>query len=74
MIDQYTYVLSWSPEDDSYIATVLEFPILITDGDTYEKALAEIRNLVEDVCEDLIYENEAIPEPLFYKKVRTLLR
>jgi predicted RNase H-like HicB family nuclease len=69
-INKYTYRVEWSREDGAHIARCLEFPSLAAHGRTPEKALAEIRFVVEESIEWLIEENEPIPEPLGMKQFK----
>lgn len=62
--EEYSYTVMWSEEDDAFIGRVAEFPSLAAHGSTQEKALREIRTVVEYVIDDLAAENEPIPEPL----------
>jgi predicted HicB family RNase H-like nuclease len=62
--EEYSYTVAWSDEDDAFIGRVAEFPSLAAHGKSQEKALREIRNVVELVLEDLASEKEPIPEPL----------
>lgn len=61
---EYSYSVAWSDEDDAFIGRVVEFPSLAAHSSTQEKALREIRTVVELVLEDLAADNEPIPEPL----------
>ena len=51
--DRYTYRVTWSPEDDSYVATVAELPSLSWLDDDQREALNGIVKLVNDVVDDL---------------------
>ncbi|CAN5261833.1 hypothetical protein BH20ACI2_BH20ACI2_25100 [soil metagenome] len=62
--EEYSYTVMWSQDDDAFIGRVSEFPSLAAHGKTQEKALREIRSVVEYVLEDLAAEREPIPEPL----------
>ncbi len=63
-IKHYTYRVSWSPEDDEYVATVVEFPSLSwLDADQGE-ALRGLVALVDEVVADLARTDEPIPEPI----------
>jgi predicted HicB family RNase H-like nuclease len=62
--EDYSYNVAWSDEDDAFIARVTEFPSLAAHGKTQEKALREVRGVVEYVLEDLAANKEPIPEPL----------
>ena len=60
----YTYRVSWSGDDDEYVATVVEFPLLSwLDADQGE-ALSGLVALVDDVLADLAANGEPIPEPI----------
>ena len=62
--EEYSYSVAWSREDDAFIGRVTEFPSLAAHGSTQEKALREIRRVVEFVLEDLTSERAEIPVPL----------
>jgi len=62
--EEYSYTVAWSEEDKSFISRVVEFPSLAAHGITQEKALREIRTVVNYVLEDLASGKELIPEPL----------
>jgi len=62
--DQYLYSVGWSEEDQVYVATVAEFPLLAAHGETPEAALREITFVVQVVLKDLAESQESIPEPL----------
>ncbi len=62
--EDYAYTVIWSEEDAAFIGRVAEFPSLAAHSNTQEKALREIRNVVELVIEDLSDSDETIPEPL----------
>ena len=61
---EYSYNVAWSENDKAFIGRVVEFPSLAAHGNTQEKALREIRTVVQYVLEDLAAEGENIPEPL----------
>lgn len=62
--EDYSYTVAWSDEDDVFIARVTEFPSLAAHGKSQEKALREVRGVVEFVLDDLAANKEPIPEPL----------
>jgi predicted HicB family RNase H-like nuclease len=66
-IDQYTYRVSWSEEDNEYLATCAEFPSLSWLDSSPEKALAGIRKVVSRCVSDMRRSGEEIPEPLATK-------
>ena len=61
---RYTYRVTWSVEDDQYVATCAEFPSLSWLADTQEDALHGLRDLIADVVRDLQDNREPVPEPL----------
>lgn len=65
--EDYAYAVVWSEEDDVFIGRVTEFRSLAAHGSTQEKALKEIRKVVELVIEELIEAGEKIPEPISKK-------
>lgn len=63
-IDHYTYRVSWSEEDQEFVAACVELPSLSWLDKTPEKALRGIRTVVNDCIEHMCAKGEAIPEPL----------
>lgn len=59
----YSYRVQWSPDDDEYVATVLEFPSLSWLESDQNQALEGLVRLVEGVIDDLITNNETVPQP-----------
>ena len=53
-VTRYTYRVTWSVEDDQYVATCVELPSLSWLADTQEDALRGLRDLVAEVVRDLI--------------------
>lgn len=62
--DHYTYRVSWSPSDNEYVATCVEFPSLSWLADADVEALRGIKRLVRRVLTDLKANREQIPTPL----------
>jgi len=60
---KYSINLTWSDEDNCYVATVSEFPGLSAFGDTPEEAVEEAKIAVEGFLK--VYEEDGcqIPEP-----------
>ncbi len=61
---EYSYSVTWSEKDRAFVGRVAEFSSLAAHGRTQEKALVEIRTVVEYVLDDLRESGEPIPEPL----------
>jgi predicted RNase H-like HicB family nuclease len=67
-VAQYSYSVQWSPEDQEFVATVLEFPSLSSlDEDQFE-ALRGIERLVSDVIDELTQSGDPVPEPIARQK------
>ena len=63
-VTHYTYRVSWSPEDQEFVATCLELPSLSWLAPTQDEALHGLRDLVDEVVEDMHRNGEPIPDPL----------
>ena len=66
--EHYTYRVSWSEEDNEYVATCVEFPSLSWLDESRSGALDGIFDLVVDVVRDMTKNEEKIPEPLADRK------
>jgi len=62
--DRYTYRVTWSEEDEEYLALCAEFPSLSWLANNPESALQGIRQVVAEVVADLEANNESVPEPI----------
>ncbi|HPJ44261.1 MAG TPA: type II toxin-antitoxin system HicB family antitoxin [Spirochaetota bacterium] len=60
---KYEVIIYWSDEDNSYVAEVPELPGCMSDGTTYEEALANVRIVIDEWIETAIEEGRAVPEP-----------
>ncbi len=60
---RYEVIIYWSDEDNSYVAEVPELPGCMSDGTTYEEALANVRIIIDEWIETAIEEKRAVPEP-----------
>lgn len=63
-ISHYTYRVTWSVEDQEFVATCLEFPSLSWLAATQVDALTGLEALIAEVTEDLAARGESVPEPL----------
>lgn len=63
-MDQYTYRITWSPEDQCHVGTCVEFPSLSWLAETPEAALEGTRRLVADCFEDMATSGEHPPRPI----------
>jgi predicted HicB family RNase H-like nuclease len=62
--DHYTYRVSWSDEDQEFVATCAEFPSLSHLAGSQFAAIEGLRILVVDVVADMGASGEAAPVPL----------
>lgn len=62
--NHYTYRITWSPQDQEFVATAAEFPHLSwLEGDP-GAALTGLVRLIDEVLEDMRATGEAPPVPL----------
>lgn len=61
--DRYTYRVFWSDEDDEFVATVAEMPLMSWLEPTQTAALEGLRKVIGDVIEDMRANNEPVPAP-----------
>lgn len=62
-MNNYSFNVFWSQEDQSYIATCPEFPTISAFGDTPEQALAEMQIALEMAIETYQEEGWPLPQP-----------
>jgi len=60
---KYELIIYWSDEDDSFVVEVPELPGCMADGDTYEQALANAQQVIEEWIETARDLGRLIPEP-----------
>lgn len=65
---KYSINLEWSLEDESYIATIQEFPGLSAFGETPGEALREAITAAKGFLDIIIEDGDEIPEPIVKKK------
>ena len=63
-VDRYTYRVTWSEEDQEYVALCVEFPSISWLDKSQEKALVGIRKLVTNTVTDLKRSGEPVPQPI----------
>ena len=64
----YTAIVK-KDESGAYLAVVPALPACYAQGDTYEEALANIREVIELVLEDLAETGEAIPQEVGSERI-----
>lgn len=67
-LDQYTYRVTWSDEDNQCVGLCAEFPSLSWLDATPEKALRGIRKVVAEVVADMRANGESVPEPISQRR------
>lgn len=60
-INNHTYQVSWSEDDQEFLATVADFPSLSWLFSDQQEAEAGLRNLVAEVLDDMKQTEEQIP-------------
>ena len=67
-VSHYTFRVTWSAEDDEFVATCLEFPSLSWLASSRNQAIEGLEQLVADVVDDMLAKDEKIPEPFAERK------
>lgn len=62
-IPNYSFQVSWSDEDEGYIALCPEFPTLSAFGESAEEAVVELQEAIAGAIEILEEEGQSIPSP-----------
>ncbi|MEU1607423.1 type II toxin-antitoxin system HicB family antitoxin [Micromonospora matsumotoense] len=62
-VSHYTYRVTWSAQDNEFVATCAEFPSLSWLAPSQIEALKGLRDLLCEVVADLEQQGEEIPEP-----------
>lgn len=63
-ISHYTYRVTWSAEDEEFVATCLEFPSLSWLASSQIEALSGLEDLIGETVADMRGQGELIPDPL----------
>ena len=63
-VTRYTYRVTWSPEDEEFVGSCVEFPSLSWLAPTQSGALDGVRDLVTGVVQEMRTSGEDPPEPL----------
>ncbi|OQY31462.1 MAG: hypothetical protein B6241_13870 [Spirochaetaceae bacterium 4572_59] len=70
MIDKYSLRIHWSDVDDAFLVSCIEFPSLMTHGETQEEAISEMRSLLSYVIEDMENNGKKLPIPQRERKFK----
>lgn len=60
---KYELIIYWSDEDGSFVVEVPELPGCMSDGETYEQAVANAQQVIEEWIETARELGRQIPEP-----------
>lgn len=60
---RYELIIYWSIQDGAFIVEVPELPGCMADGDTYENAVANAKQVIEEWIETAREMGREIPEP-----------
>jgi len=60
---KYELIIYWSDEDESFVVEVPELPGCMADGESYEQAVANARQVIEEWIETARDLGRLIPEP-----------
>ncbi len=60
---RYEMIIYWSEEDQAFLVEVPELPGCMADGETYEEAVANARQVIDEWIETAREEGRPIPEP-----------
>ncbi len=60
---KYETIIYWSEEDTAYLAEVPELPGCLAHGDTYESALASVKEAIQLWLDTAAEFGDPIPEP-----------
>ena len=60
---RYEVIIYWSDQDEAFIAEVPELPGCAADGETYQKALANVETIIQEWIETAQELGRPIPQP-----------
>jgi predicted RNase H-like HicB family nuclease len=63
MDQKYEIIIFWSSEDNSFVAEVPELPGCMADGKTYQEALGNAQQIIDQWIETAAELGRAIPQP-----------
>lgn len=72
-MDQYTYRVTWSPEDQCHVALCDEMPSLSWLAATPEEAFVGIRRLVAECIQEMTEGGEVPPSPFPHSRTTDLM-
>jgi predicted RNase H-like HicB family nuclease len=63
MDKKYEIIIFWSEEDKAFVAEVPELPGCMADGETYQEALENAEQIIDEWIETAQEEGRPIPQP-----------
>jgi predicted RNase H-like HicB family nuclease len=63
MDSKYEIIIFWSEEDNAFVAEVPELPGCMADGKTYQEALENAEQIINEWIETAKEEGRPIPQP-----------
>ncbi|MEV4540637.1 type II toxin-antitoxin system HicB family antitoxin [Micromonospora echinaurantiaca] len=62
-VSHYTYRVTWSAQDDEFLATCAEFPSLSWLASSQIEALQGLQDMLREVITDMEEQGEQVPQP-----------
>jgi len=63
MAARYEIIIFWSDHDNAFVAEVPELPGCMADGQTYQEALSNAEQIIQEWIETATELGRAVPEP-----------
>lgn len=63
MDSKYEIIIFWSEEDNAFVAEVPELPGCMADGKTYQEALENAKQIIDEWIETAQEEGRPVPQP-----------
>jgi len=67
MENKYPINISWSEEDNCFVAIIPDFPNLSAFGETYEEAIADAKQILQMAIDSLERDGISLPQPHYWK-------
>jgi predicted RNase H-like HicB family nuclease len=69
MNTRYEVIISWSDDDDCFVADVPELPSCMADGSTHEEAAHNAENAIREWLETAADLGRPIPQPKHHARI-----
>lgn len=60
---KYEIIIFWSHEDNAYVAEVPELPGCMADGSSYQEALANAQQIIQEWIDTALELGRTVPQP-----------